>query len=150
MRLYATRFITHMVFNMITFLNLIVWWKCRREYLESCMFSCCTDYYCIQLIFREQEQEEILRARLGRRDSAAQITTISPPTEVFSWTFIIDVVLITYLAFSRKGFWLQLGLITTLTMLLYAKISKKMNNASLQTACSRIWFKYSIQAVVYR
>ncbi|CAL8144483.1 unnamed protein product [Orchesella dallaii] len=33
-------------------------------------------------LVREQEQEEILRARLGRRDSAAQITTISPPTEV--------------------------------------------------------------------
>ena len=38
---------------------------------------------------REQEQEEILRARLGRRDSAAQITTISPPTEVRTRGFIL-------------------------------------------------------------
>lgn len=37
------------------------------------------------LLHREQEQEEILRARLGRRDSAAQITTISPPTEVSAY-----------------------------------------------------------------
>jgi hypothetical protein len=32
-------------------------------------------------LMREQVEESTLRQRLGRRDSAAQITSISPPTE---------------------------------------------------------------------
>lgn len=49
------------------------------------------------IVFREQEQEEILRARLGRRDSAAQITTISPPTEVSTGNLVGNCVRFTLL-----------------------------------------------------